>query len=241
MTQLQHMRLRWRVFVLLWGTAWCTEAAAASQPVYLRPGPGGIPWLTNDDAHGRARLVLAADTAEVESFRSRYRFAGSAGARTSSTSLHSAPRRTVSPYLVAMVDAAAARAGLNADLVRAVVLVESGFQAEARSATGAIGLMQLLPSTAARFGVPDPRAAGSNLEAGTRYLAYLLHLFDGDVRLALAGYNAGEGAVLKHGLRVPPFAETQAYVPAVLSAWRNFAARRTAPEANTSDEVRALR
>jgi hypothetical protein len=89
---------------------------------------------------------------------------------------------------------------------------ESSFKSRAISPKGARGLMQLMPGTAARFGVTsifDPR---QNIEGGARYLRFLLDRFDGDVNLALAGYNAGEGAVEKYGWRIPPYAETQEYV-----------------------------
>ncbi len=118
-----------------------------------------------------------------------------------------------------LVSKAAQRHGLDANLVRAVIHVESGFNAKARSSAGAIGLMQVMPTTGARFGVTDLRDEELNLEAGCRYLAHLLQLFRGDVSLALAAYNAGEGAVIKNGYRIPPYDETQRYVPAVLSRW----------------------
>jgi soluble lytic murein transglycosylase-like protein len=89
---------------------------------------------------------------------------------------------------------------------------ESTFKPRAMSYKGARGLMQLMPGTAQRFGVSniwDPR---QNIEGGTRYMRFLLDLFEGDVNLALAGYNAGEGAVMKYGYRVPPYSETQEYV-----------------------------
>ena len=87
----------------------------------------------------------------------------------------------------------------------------------------AVGLMQLLPETAARYGVPNPaRSLQANLRAGTRYLRDLLQLFDDRIELALAAYNAGENAVQRYGLRIPPFRETQEYVPAVLEKYREW-------------------
>ena len=104
-------------------------------------------------------------------------------------------------------------------LVRALIAVESSGQSGALSAAGAQGLMQLIPDTAARFGVEDATDPGQNIAGGVAYLAWLLDHFDRDPILALAGYNAGENAVAQHG-GVPPFAETRAYVPRVLAAWR---------------------
>lgn len=104
-------------------------------------------------------------------------------------------------------------------LVLALISVESSGLASAESHKGAQGLMQLIPDTAARFGVEDPTDPGQNIKGGVAYLDWLLDKFGADPILALAGYNAGEGAVTKHG-GVPPFAETRAYVPKVLTAWR---------------------
>jgi hypothetical protein len=89
---------------------------------------------------------------------------------------------------------------------------ESSFKTRAMSYKGARGLMQLMPPTAARFGVRNIWDPKQNIEGGARYMRFLLDLFEGDVRLALAGYNAGEGAVMKYGYKVPPYSETQEYV-----------------------------
>ena len=103
-------------------------------------------------------------------------------------------------------------------LLLAVAYVESRGQAAAVSPAGAVGVMQLMPGTAARFGVQNSRNAGQNIRGGATYLDLLLQLFKDDVLLALAGYNAGENAVLTRGA-VPPFRETRDYVPKVLTAW----------------------
>lgn len=123
----------------------------------------------------------------------------------------------------------AARAqGLDYELLKALVAAESGFDARAISPKGAIGLMQVIPATAARFGVreqarlpiarqlADPR---TNIAAGTRYLRHLMNLFPGRLDLALAAYNAGEGAVQRAGNRIPNYPETQAYVKTVLQMY----------------------
>jgi soluble lytic murein transglycosylase-like protein len=103
------------------------------------------------------------------------------------------------------------REGVDPRLIHAVIWQESRYNQNATSRVGAQGLMQLMPATAKRFGCDDLSDTESNVEAGTKYLRWLLNHFNGDVTLALAGYNAGEGAVEKHQ-GVPPFAETQAYV-----------------------------
>jgi soluble lytic murein transglycosylase-like protein len=118
--------------------------------------------------------------------------------------------------------------GIDYELLQALIATESGFDRDAVSPRGAIGLMQVMPATAARYGVSadrkgsieqklaDPR---TNIRTGSRYLAYLLQLFPGEPALALAAYNAGEGAVQRAGNRVPNYAETQNYVKTVLQLY----------------------
>jgi soluble lytic murein transglycosylase-like protein len=121
----------------------------------------------------------------------------------------------------AEIAAAARRHGLEPALVHAVISAESAYRAQAVSHKGARGLMQVMPATGARYGFDAAALAepASNIAAGSRYLADLLRMFSGDLPLALAAYNAGEHAVLRHGRRIPPFAETQAYVPKVLQVY----------------------
>jgi soluble lytic murein transglycosylase-like protein len=107
--------------------------------------------------------------------------------------------------------------GVDPRFIHAVIWQESRYDSDARSHAGAQGLMQLMPDTAKRFGCSDPDDPVENVEAGTKYLSWLLKRFDGNVKLALAGYNAGEGAVDKFN-GIPPYTETQNYV-------RNIAAR----------------
>ncbi len=102
--------------------------------------------------------------------------------------------------------------GVRADLVRAVIRVESGFNPGARSPKGAMGLMQLMPRTAAELGVVDAFDPAENIRGGVTYLRQLLTKYDGDEELALAAYNAGPGAVERHGNRVPPYDETRSYL-----------------------------
>ena len=111
-----------------------------------------------------------------------------------------------------------ARHSLRAELVRAIIQVESGFNPWARSPKGAMGLMQLMPATAAALGVKRPFDPAENIRGGTAYFRQLLDRYDGDERLALAAYNAGAGAVDRHGRDVPPYRETREYVKKVGSA-----------------------
>jgi soluble lytic murein transglycosylase-like protein len=118
------------------------------------------------------------------------------------------------------IDAAARAADLDPALVHAVIAVESAYRPEATSPKGAVGLMQLLPETASRYGVTRLTRVEDNLRAGTRHLRDLKKTFGPRLDLVLAAYNAGEGAVRRHGNAVPPYRETRAYVPAVLERYQ---------------------
>jgi hypothetical protein len=107
------------------------------------------------------------------------------------------------------------KAGVDPRFIHAVIKQESKYNPKAISPVGAQGLMQMMPATAERFGLKDPFDPAANVEAGTKYLKWLLKRFDGDVSLALAGYNAGEGAVDKYK-GVPPYDETQTYVKKIV-------------------------
>jgi soluble lytic murein transglycosylase-like protein len=109
---------------------------------------------------------------------------------------------------------AANRYGVDEAVVRAIIHAGSAFRPNARSHAGAQGLMQLIPATAARFGVADAYDPKQNISGGVQYLAWLMKRFDSDLTLVAAGYNAGEGAVQKYG-GVPPYKETQRYVQRV--------------------------
>ncbi len=111
-----------------------------------------------------------------------------------------------------LIAANAKRYGLSPALVHAVIRAESAYDPKAVSRAGAQGLMQLMPGTAARYGVSDSFNPVENVRGGVAYLRDLMDMFDWELDLALAGYNAGEGAVIKHGRKIPPYAETQGYV-----------------------------
>lgn len=120
-----------------------------------------------------------------------------------------------------LVDSIALQYGVDPAWVAALIEIESSFNPNAVSPKGAIGLMQLMPATAARYGMRDKRELfdpARNLDIGVRHLKDLLALHNGNLALAMASYNAGSGAVAKHGNRIPRFNETMLYVPAVLAA-----------------------
>jgi soluble lytic murein transglycosylase-like protein len=121
-----------------------------------------------------------------------------------------------------VIRGAAKEATIQAALLRAVIVVESGFNPRAVSKKGAIGLMQLQPATAKRYGVKNIYDPEQNVRAGAHYLRDLLVRFDSNLELALAAYNAGEEAVERYGRHVPPFRETLAYVPSVMKVYQRL-------------------
>lgn len=125
----------------------------------------------------------------------------------------------------AFVDSAARTYGVDPHLVHAVIAVESAYNPMAVSPKGASGLMQLMPETARRYGVRNIFDPQENIQGGVRYLRDLLALFNNDYKLVLAGYNAGENAVIRSGNRIPPYAETLAYVPKVMDLWDRLRSR----------------
>jgi soluble lytic murein transglycosylase-like protein len=123
-----------------------------------------------------------------------------------------------------LVRAASRRHGVDTSLIRAVIKVESDFNASARSPKGAMGLMQLMPDTARLYNTANAYDAGENIDAGVRHLRYLLNYFQGELRLVLAAYNAGVGAVEKYG-GIPPYPETRQYIARVLGLYNSYRSR----------------
>jgi soluble lytic murein transglycosylase-like protein len=118
--------------------------------------------------------------------------------------------------LAQMIERIANAHDLRPELIHAVIRAESAYQADAVSSKGAVGLMQLMPATAERYGVVDRSDPEQNVQGGVAYLRDLLELFESDLRLALAAYNAGENAVMRYGNAIPPYPETQNYVRKVI-------------------------
>ena len=127
------------------------------------------------------------------------------------------------PRIDAAINTYSNQFGLDSKLVRAVVKEESGFQPFALSTSGAMGLMQLMPGTAEGLGVTDAYNIEQNILGGTQYLYYQLKAFDGDLKLALAAYNAGPNAVKKYG-GIPPYEQTQNYVKKVTNSYEMYQA-----------------
>jgi hypothetical protein len=129
-----------------------------------------------------------------------------------------------------VIRAAADRYGVDADLIHCVIAVESNFNPKAISRRNARGLMQLLPSTAARMGVKNIFDPKENVDGGTRYLRDMLSRYNNDVTLALAAYNAGPEKVSKYGNRVPPYAETQQYIQRIARGYAKIKAKGLTPD-----------
>jgi soluble lytic murein transglycosylase-like protein len=120
-----------------------------------------------------------------------------------------------------LIAKAAAKYDIDAKLLHAVILTESAYDVDALSSAGAVGLMQLMPATAKRYGVKDRTNAGQNIDGGAHYIKDLLAMFKSNLYLVLASYNAGENAVKKYNNSIPPYPETRRYVNKVLKSYRN--------------------
>ena len=209
------LRIGTSVLVLWWATC-----CAAEQPgIYLQSGIDAHESvvLSNVPATEDYDLLLAEPRELDRGSTSDMQSGGKSGVRR----IDAAPQAAV--RYAEVINETARSLGLEPELLHAVIATESGYNSNARSRQGAMGIMQLMPATAQRYGVSDPFDARQNILGGASYLADLLRLFNQDITLTLAAYNAGEGAVLRYGGRVPPFRETQAYVPRVLSNYRRYA------------------
>ncbi|MEY2341757.1 lytic transglycosylase domain-containing protein [Acidithiobacillus sp. IBUN Pt1247-S3] len=186
------------------GVLFSLLASAAHADIYAYTGSDGVIHLTNLPEHkGQYHLVMRTPKMATHIARQHFDLVA---------------RSELQP----IVKTAAKQYGLSTALLNAVIRVESGFNAGAVSNKGAMGLMQLMPATASRFGVQNPFNPQENISGGAAYLAELLHRFSGDLRLALAAYNAGSQAVIQAGYHIPPFQETQAYVPKVMAYYQRF-------------------
>jgi hypothetical protein len=129
---------------------------------------------------------------------------------------------------------------IDPQFIYAQMSQESSFKAKATSPKGASGFMQLMPATARRFGVTNIYNPEQNIKAGIKYMRWLLDKFGGDMRLALAGYNAGEGAVMKYGNQIPPFRETQNYVAKIMNHYEQITNQISTPTVNKTNETVAM-
>ena len=181
--------------------AGCT---VANSQIYAGTDAAGTLVLGNFSSESSPVLLIAGDPPE-------------ALARPEAANVAAHRSVTTPKALESAIREAARRHSVSESLLTAVIAVESGFDPRAVSPKGAKGLMQLMPDTARRFGVGDVFAVHDNLHGGAAYLSQLMALFANDRSLALAAYNAGEGAVIRAGRRIPAYPETQQYVAKVLA------------------------
>jgi soluble lytic murein transglycosylase-like protein len=180
--------------------------ALARADVYSFIDASGVTHFSNVPSDARYQLLITTEES----------------AQSSPPKAHSVDWLARSSQYEAMIRGAAQAATLQPALVRAVIVVESGFNPRAVSKKGAIGLMQLRPETARRYGVTDIYDPEQNVRAGAHYLSDLIKRFGSDLELALAAYNAGEEAVEHYGRHIPPFRETLNYVPSVLRVYQKL-------------------
>jgi len=195
-------------FALLIIALSAASSAAANAKIYTYIDAQGLRHYTDVPDNNRYRLLVL-----------------SPQDRTSSGDRYDMQLLAKASQYDSIIEQAALSAAVESNLLRAVIVVESGFNSRAVSKRGAVGLMQLMPATASRFGVSNPYDAKQNVHAGARYLKFLIDRFGHDIRLALAAYNAGEDAVARNGGQIPPFSETMAYVPRVLKIYRQLGAQ----------------
>jgi soluble lytic murein transglycosylase-like protein len=192
--------------LVLWALVLVVAPAIACADVYSYVDNNGVAHYSNVPSDTRYQLLIASDEPAAKPPLTK----------------HSIDWLARSSLYDAMIRGAARSATLQPALVSAVIVVESGFNPRAVSKKGAIGLMQLRPETARRYGVTDIYDPEQNVRAGAHYLSDLIVRFGSNIELALAAYNAGEEAVERYGRRIPPFAETQTYVPNVMRVYQKL-------------------
>jgi soluble lytic murein transglycosylase-like protein len=181
-------------------------AAPALATVYTFTDASGVTHFTN----------VPSDPRYAGMARIPYRLSAYKSVKTSSGYL------TASDRYALLVQKVAREHSLDQALLQAMIATESGFDPHAVSNKGAVGLMQLMPETARRYGVRNLYDPAENIQGGAKYLRDLMRKFNNDLSLTLAAYNAGEDAVIQHGNRIPPYRETLQYVPRVLSLYRQY-------------------
>ena len=193
------MYLKLAKFVFLIAIVW---SQAVSAEIFKYEDARGNLYFTDKPMKGSAYRLLWRSGPSRSTHRSRI-----------NTAATEENRRKYS----ALIDRVARQENIRPALLHAVVRAESAYDPNALSRKGAMGLMQLMPMTAKRLGVSDSWDPEQNLRGGARYLSELLGIFDNDLKLTLAAYNAGENAVMKYGNQIPPYPETQDYVIKVLN------------------------
>ncbi len=198
----------------------CGLVRLVAADIYANTAEDGSVSLSNMPADKQYQLLVAEDKVIVPAATPPVSVKPLAvSPAAAQKSLSTPTRKALYNRLIAV---AARTHGLDVALLHAVISVESRYNHKAVSRAGAVGLMQLMPAIAKRYGVSDSFDPEQNINGGARYLRDLIKLFKGDVSLALAAYNAGEYAVIKNGNRIPPYPETRNYVPRVMDYYRQY-------------------
>lgn len=200
-----------RVFIYALAIVLATATASFSADMFIYKDENGVLLLTDNPFHSQAS----------DNFKKSFR----PGGEINSSGSNVVVVRRYDSY----ISTSAKKYRLDPNLVRAVVMVESGYDERATSKSGALGLMQLMPKTASQLGVQNCFDPKQNIEGGTKYLRYLIDRFNGDITLALAAYNAGPLNVEKHGT-VPPFNETKRYISKIYGIYKGH--RKLDPKKN---------
>lgn len=205
---------RCKLSLFLAASALCAVAQPAIADIYTFKDEKGVVHFTNIPSNDR-----------------RYRLVRREEGTPANTAAAGMPQvfmpteETIRRY-TPLIESVSRTHGVEVALVHAVISAESGYNPGAVSRAGARGIMQLMPDTAKRFGVQNIMDPAENIQGGVRYLRELLTMFNGNMELAVAAYNAGENAVIRAGHRIPPYAETVHYVPKVLGFYRKFQLRK---------------
>lgn len=202
----------WLVFISL-----CASGIAQAD-IYVKHDADDVIALSNLDADNPDFVLLIADPVSEVTHKTE--------GMTAEQAPVVMPNISSQTRFETVVDEAAKATALPSALLHAVIQVESGYNTNAISPKGARGLMQLMPDTAKQFAVKNPHDPRQNVMAGAQYLKALQQQFNGDIRLALAAYNAGPATVLRYGSRIPPIAETRQYVPKVLRYYQHLSQQR---------------
>lgn len=205
-----------KIFKILLLSAFALSLHAA--PIYVyKDGSGAVKFTSKKPTSGGVKFEV------FQGYKGKvsYYDAPNYGKKKGSYS-YSWKKTKINPAIYqATILSAAKRHGIASSLVKAVIHAESAFNPRAVSSKGAMGLMQLMPENARRYGVKNPFAATQNIEGGTKLLSRLMRKYKGNIKLAAAAYNAGEGAVQKYG-GIPPYSETRNYVKKVVSLYNRY-------------------
>lgn len=173
----------------------------ASADIYKYVAPDGGVYYTDEPAHSQFKLIIRSRPKNYSKAYKRYK----------------QNKKKYAPIIKVI----AQKHNFDEHLIHAIIRAESAYDPLALSSAGAVGMMQLMPATAKRYGVIDRRDPTQNIDAGVRYMKDLLGMFNSDLKLAVAAYNAGENAVFKYKKTIPPYPETRKYVQRVLSFYNN--------------------